>query len=121
MKMLLVGVALTLVVQLLLIGGYLGASDQDPIILDPNRGGIVENGIAMAAYCGPHSGKEMLDELPAIGEWDTWTKGQTVLLSEASCNIWYHHHEGYSPCGHPGYIFERPCPESKRGGWVGGD
>lgn len=42
-----------LAVQVLLVVGYLAVSQQDPIILDPNRGGIVENGIAMAAYCGP--------------------------------------------------------------------
>ena len=105
-------------VQVLLVLGCLAVSAQDPIILDPNRGGIVGNGIAMVAYCGPHSGKEMLDELPANGEWDTWTKGQAVILSESSCNVWYHHHEGYSPCAHPGYTFERPCPQRKR---VGGD
>jgi len=80
MKMLLVGAVGMLTLQVLLIFGWLAVSEQDPIILDPNRGGIVGNGIAMAAYCGPHSGKEMLDELPANGEWDTWTKGQTVIL-----------------------------------------
>ena len=121
MKMLLVGAVGMLTLQVLLIFGWLAVSEQDPIILDPNRGGIVGNGIAMAAYCGPHSGKEMLDELPANGEWDTWTKGQTVILSESSCNVWYHHHEGYSPCAHLGYTFERPCPESKRVGGVSGD
>jgi len=121
MKMLLVGAVGMLTLQVLLIFGWLAVSEQDPIILDPNRGGIVGNGIAMAAYCGPHSGKEMLDELPANGEWDTWTKGQTVILSESSCNVWYHHYEGYSPYAHLGYTFERPCPESKRVGGVSGD
>ena len=98
---LVVGALGMLAVQVLLVVGYLAVSQQDPIILDPNRGGIVENGIAMAAYCGPQSGKGMLDELPANGEWDTWAKGQTMLLSESSCNIWYHH-EGYSACAHLG-------------------
>ena len=99
---LVVGALGMLAVQVLLVVGYLAVSQQDPIILDPNRGGIVENGIEMDAYCGPQSGKGMLDELPANGEGDTWTKGQTVLLSESSCNILYHHHEGYSPCAHLG-------------------
>jgi hypothetical protein len=115
---LVVGVVGVLALQVLLVLGYLAVNEQDPIILNPDRGGTVENGIAMTAYCGPQSGKEMLGELPANGEWDTWTKGRTVALSEESCTVWYHHRTGYSPCEHPGYTFERPCPQRKS---VGGD
>jgi hypothetical protein len=40
--MLLVGAVGLLVVQASLVGGYLAASSQDPIVLDPNGGGLVE-------------------------------------------------------------------------------
>jgi hypothetical protein len=94
------GAALTLVVQLLLIGGYLYANDQDPVILNPDRGGMVKNGIVMATYCGSQSGKGVLDNLPANGRWDTWSKGRAGRVGRASCTVSYHQHPGYTPC-HP--------------------
>ena len=109
----LVGAVGVLVLQALLVWGYLAVGKGDPIVLNPDRGGLVENGFMMTAFCGDSSGKGMLDSLPANGRWDTWTKGRTVQVSEASCTVWYHH-PGYSPCAHAGYTFERPCPERKR-------
>jgi hypothetical protein len=114
MKMLVVGAVGMLALQVLLVWGYLAVSEEDPIVLDPARGGLVENGFMMTAFCGDSSGKEMLEELPANGRWDTWSRGRTVRVSGASCTVWYHHHPGHSPCVHPGYTFERPCPERKR-------
>jgi hypothetical protein len=110
MKMLVVGAMGMLAVQALLVLGYLGTNKQDPIILNPDRGGMVDNGIVMATYCGPQSGKEMLDDLPANGRWDSWTKGQTIL---GRCTVSYHHPR-YSPCVHTRYTFDRPCPQRKR-------
>lgn len=54
-------------------------SESDPIVLNPDRGGLVENGVVMAALCGEAgSGKEMLDVLPPNRRWDSWTRGTTV-------------------------------------------
>jgi hypothetical protein len=106
--MLLVGAVGVLILQLLLLGSYLYINDQDPIVLNPDRGGMVENGIAMATYCGPRSGKGTLKSLPANGRWDVWSKGRAVRLGGASCTVWYHHHPGYTPC-HPEYTFDRQC------------
>jgi len=103
------GAALTFVIQLLLIGGYLFINRQDPIVLNPDRGGMVEHGVAMATYCGPQSGKGILKNLPANGRWDTWTKGRAVRLGKGSCTVWYHHHSGYSPCEHPRHTSDRGC------------
>ena len=72
--MMLVGAVEVLVLQALLVWGYLAVSKQDPIVLNPDRGGLVEDGVMMAAFCGEGgSGKEMLDELPANGRWDAGT------------------------------------------------
>jgi hypothetical protein len=66
MKMLLLGVVGVLALQALLVWGYLSVSEQGPIVLNPDRSGLVENGVMMAAFCGEGgSGKEMLDALPA--------------------------------------------------------
>jgi hypothetical protein len=70
----------------------------------------------MTAYCGPHSGKEMLEKLPANGRWDSWTKGRETVATLgqsplADCTVWYHH-DGYSPCSHREYTFDRPCGDA---------
>jgi hypothetical protein len=115
MKRMLLGAVGVLALQVLLVGGYEAVSKQDPIVLNPDRGGLVENGVVMAAFCGEGgSGKEMLDELPANGRWDSWTRGQTV---RGDCNIWYHHRDGYSPCSHPEYTFDRPCGDAIFRSW----
>jgi len=102
-----------LALQALLIVGYLAVSEQDPIILDPDRGGLAETGVVMAAYCGYDSGKEMLDGIPD-GDLGSWTKGRTV---RGDCTIWYHHGALYRPCdpGHSEYVFdERPCRDPSK-------
>jgi len=51
MKMLLVGAVGMLVLQVLLVGGHLVASSQDPFILNPNSGSLEEDGITMVMLC----------------------------------------------------------------------
>jgi len=51
-------------VEVLLVGAYLAANDQDPIILNPDRGNLNENGIAMVMTCGEGSGSGVLDKVP---------------------------------------------------------
>ncbi len=108
MKMLLVGAVGILALQVLLVGAYLAVNAQDPLVLNPDRGGMVENGVMMAAFCGPQSGKRMLDKISTGGRFDSWTRGRTV---RGKCTIWYHHREGYNPCsGHNQFVFNRhPC------------
>ncbi len=108
MRKLLLGALAMLALQVLLILGYLAVNAQDPIILNPDRGAMVHNGVMMAAFCGPQSGKGMLAKISTDGRFDSWTKGRTV---RSRCTIWYHHHEGYNPCaGHNQFVFNRhPC------------
>jgi hypothetical protein len=115
MKAVLLGAAGMLVLQALLVVGYLSVSKQDPIILNPDRGGLVASGVMMATFCGEGgSGKEMLPGLPSNGRWDSWTRGQTV---RGDCGVWYHHRDGYSPCSHPEYTFDRPCGDAIFRSW----
>jgi hypothetical protein len=115
MKMLLLGAVGMIALQALLVWGYLALSEQDPIVLNPDRGGMVEKGVVMAAICSEGgSGKEMLLELPSSGRWDSWTRGQTV---RGNCTVWYHHHPGYSPCEHPQYAFDRLCGDEIFNAW----
>lgn len=98
-----------LVLQVLLVGGYLAAHETDPMVLNPARGGLVEEGVVMAAFCGSGSGKEMLDRIPPDGGLGPWTKGRTV---QGDCTVWYHHGTLYRPCdpSHAEHTFdERPC------------
>ena len=77
MSRLLLGAVGMLVLQAFLVVGYLSVSKQDPIILNPDRGGLVASGVMMATFCGEGgSGKEMLPGLPSNGRWDSWTRGQ---------------------------------------------
>jgi len=123
-NMVLLGAIGVLVLQALLVWVYLAMNKQDPIVLNPDRGGLVETGVVMAAVCGEGgSGKEMLDSLPANGRWDSWTRGQTI---RGDCDIWYHHRSGYSPCSHREYTFDRPCGDAffrnyRSGIWGEGD
>ena len=96
MKMLLVGAVGMLALQVVLVLWYLAASSQDPIILNPDRGNLLENGIAMAMVCGESSG--VLDKVPPNGEdAGPWTRGRTV---RGDCNIYYHHDTYYHACFH---------------------
>ena len=85
-------------VEVLLVGAYLAANDQDPIILNPDRGNLNENGIAMVMTCGEGSGSGVLDKVPPNGEdAGPWTRGRTVW---GDCNIYYHHDTRYHACLH---------------------
>ena len=115
MKAVLLGAVGMLVLQVLLVVGYLSVNKQDPIILNPDRGGLVASGVMMATFCGEgSSGKEMLPGLPSNGRWDSWTRGQIV---RGDCDVWYHHRDGYSPCSHPEYTFDRPCGDAIFRSW----
>ena len=96
MRMLLLGTVGVLALQALLVWGYFAVSEQDPIVLNPDRGGMVEDGVMMTVICGQKgSGKEMLDTLPAKGRYDSWSRGRTI---RGDCDIWYHQSPPYSPC-----------------------
>ena len=92
MKMVLVGVVGVLVVQVLLVGGYLAVSRHDPIILNPERK-LDENGIAMVMLCGDTptisgSGSGVLDKVPPDGAYGPWSRGRANV--RGACDIWYH-------------------------------
>jgi hypothetical protein len=87
-----------LALQALLVFGFLAVSEQDPIILNPNSGSLVDNGVMMVVYCGEGSGRGMLDKVPPNGALGPWSKGRTVW---GNCDIWYHHTIFYNPHGEP--------------------
>jgi hypothetical protein len=69
MKTLLAGAVGMLALQVLLVGGYLAVSSQDPIILNPDRANLDEGGVTMAMLCGdgrtPQGrGSKVLEEMP---------------------------------------------------------
>ena len=74
MKMLLVGAVGMLALQVVLVLWYLAASSQDPIILNPDRGNLLENGIAMAMVCGESSG--VLDKVPPMEKMQARGRGE---------------------------------------------
>ncbi len=81
MKTLLVGALGMLGLQVVLVGGYLAASGQDPFILTPNSGSLQENGVTMVMLCGDNNTisdrpiGEVLDKVPPDGHVDAWTRG----------------------------------------------
>jgi hypothetical protein len=98
MKTLLVGAVGVLALQALLVLGYLAVNRQDAIILNPDKGNLNENGIAMVMTCGEGSGSGVLDKVPPNGEdAGPWTRGRTV---QGDCNIYYYHNTLYHACFH---------------------
>jgi hypothetical protein len=93
MMRILVGAVGVIVVQAILVWGYLAVNQQDPIILNPDRR-LDENGAAMIMFCGDGSDKEMLDQVPPDKELGPWTRGRTI---RGDCDIWYHHSVLYRP------------------------
>jgi len=92
MKALLQGAVGVIVLEVLLVMGYLALSFNDPFILDP-PGGISPNGIAIVMLCGkgmtPEGrGSEVLNNMPPDGDHGPWYRGQTV---RGDCNIFYHY------------------------------
>jgi len=85
-----------ILVQTLLILGYLAANRQDPIILNPDRK-LDENGVGMVMICNDDVGNEMLDKIPPDGESGPWTRGRTLTNG---CSILYHHSTLYHSCLH---------------------
>ena len=69
MKMLLVGAVGVLALQVLLVGGYLAVGEQDPFILNPDSGSLVDDGVMMAVFYGEGSGSGMLDRVPPDGRY----------------------------------------------------
>ena len=94
--MMLLGAVGVLVLQALLVFGYLAASKQDPIVLNPERGQLDEIGITMVMFCGDGSGREVLDKVPPDGGLAPWTRGRTI---RGDCDVWYHHSVLYHPGG----------------------
>ena len=100
MKTLLVGALGMLGLQVVLVGGYLAASGQDPFILTPNSGSLQENGVTMVMLCGDNNTisdrpiGEVLDKVPPDGHVDAWTRGRTL---RGNCNVFYHHSLLYNP------------------------
>ena len=76
-----------LIIQTLLVGAYLAVYRQDPIIPDPDRGHMVQNGVTMVMFCGAGSYRAALDKVPPNGDLGMWTRGRTV---RGDCDIWYH-------------------------------
>ena len=85
-----------LLVQALLILGYLAGSRQDPILINPDRS-YDDSGVAMVMFCGEDVGNEMLDKVPPDGESGPWTRGRTLTNG---CAIFYHHDAAYHACFH---------------------
>jgi hypothetical protein len=101
MRMLLVGALGMLALEVLLVGGYLAASSQDPFILNPNSGSLEEDGITMVMLCGQgHTPEgrlsEVLSKMPPDGDIGGWSRGRTL---RGDCGIWYHHNIFYNPHG----------------------
>jgi hypothetical protein len=99
MKMLLVGAAGMLALQVLLVGGYLVVDSQDPIVLNPESGSLEEDGLTMVMLCGEgHTpegrGSEVLSKMPPDGDIGGWERGRTL---RGDCDIWYHHNVSYNP------------------------
>jgi len=106
---LLLGAVGMLALQVLLVWGFLAASNQDPFILNPNSGSLKKNGLTMVMFCGsghtPHGRlSESLKKLPpppkgTIGEPGGWSRGREVW---GNCDIWYQHDMFYKPQGEAG-------------------
>jgi hypothetical protein len=93
--MVLVGAVGVIVVQVLLVWGYLAVNTQDPFILNPDRK-LDENGVAMVMLCdsSADNGREVLTKVPPDKELGPWTRGRTI---RGECDIWYHHSVLYRP------------------------
>jgi hypothetical protein len=76
MKTLLVGAVGVLALQALLVLGYLAVNRQDPIILNPDKGNLNENGIAMVMTCGEGSGSGVLDKVPPTEKMQARGRGE---------------------------------------------
>ena len=100
--MLLVGALGMLALQVVLVGGYLAMSKQDPFILNPDSGSLEPDGITLVMFCGEgHTpqgrGSEELSKMPPDGDAGAWSRGRTV---RGNCHIWYHHNLAYNPHAH---------------------
>ena len=106
----LVGAIGILAIQMLLIGGFLAVSNQDPLILNPNSGSLVKHGLTMVVLCGGgytpkgrHS--ELLTKMPPNGDTGGWSRGREVMSDfQKNCDIWYHHNDHYNPFGEGKFI-----------------
>jgi hypothetical protein len=89
---LLVGAVGVIVVQVILVWGYLLVNGSDPIILNPDRR-IDQNGPSVLIVCGPGDDRRLTKSVEG-GEYGIWTRGRTV---RGDCDVWYHHKVGYRP------------------------
>jgi len=106
---LLLGAVGMLALQVLLVWGFLAASNQDPFILNPNSGSLKKNGLTMVMFCGsghtPHGRLSgTLIKLPPPGPpkyagLGGWSRGREVW---GNCDIWYQHDMYYNPFGEAG-------------------
>ena len=101
---LLFGAVGMLALQVLLVWGFLAASNQDPFILNPNSGSLKKNGLTMVMFCGAgHTPdgreSEALKKLPPQGNLGGWSRGREVW---GNCDIWYQHDITYNPHGETG-------------------
>jgi len=84
--------------QALLIIGYLAVGRQDPIVLNPDRHALEDEGVSMVMFCGKGGGG-VLTKVSPNGGSGPWTRGGTV---RGDCQVWWHHDVWYVPCV-PGY------------------
>ena len=92
MKALLLGAVGVIVLEVLLVLGFLVLRVDDPFIFAPPSGSN-PNGIAMVMLCGKGMtpggrGSEVLNNMPPDGDHGPWVRGRTV---QGDCNIFYHY------------------------------